>query len=869
MTEVLPPRVRESLRRKRRTARAVLVFEGAWPALWPALGVLGGFVCAALLELPQRLPPWLHLAVLAAVFAGVVTLGWRGVRPLVLPDASAADRRLERDSGLSHRPLAALSDQPAPGTGDAAVWQAHLARLAGTVARLRLHLPRPGLAARDPRAWRALLLLGLAVALGVAGADAPARLLAAVQPDFPPPAAPVAPRLTAWVTPPGYTGMAPMLLDTLHGEVSVPTGSRLTASLSAGSGEAPVLALAGHEQSFQPLALDDRGGGSWQATRLLDSGGTLSVRRGDQNIARWQVTAVADVPPSIQWQGDPGATAGRAPQLRLPWQVAHVYGVATLQAELVLQQRPAARPLVVTVPLPDGAPRAARGVKLTDLLSSPWAGLPVVATLVGHDTGGLTGRSAERRLTLPERQFLNPGARLLVAVRKMLALHPEERGPALAALSGLAADDAVWQADSGGYLNLRAIMELLARSPTHGAAGQAAVDATQDRLWQLALHLEEGAPARAEKALAQARRALHEALDAAREKASKPGAAPDAAERAELARREQALQQALQQYMQALRRQAQTDPRHPPAPEQQAMDANRALQQLQQSTQSGTMEDAQQRMAELDQALEALEQARRDAETTPQQRQRAAGRQRGRQQMGVLSDIVRREAGILDHAQARSEPADPARNSLDFPPGLLELQQPTAGQASPGAAAERQGDARIQGALRRALGVLMQQYGDLTGNVPHNLGDADQGMHDALAALGASKDDPAAAAAAQRAIAALEQGGQAMQQQLAEQFGRGRSEQGQGQDPGSDPQGQGEGDEGQSGRDAARPRSDPFGRALQEGAAGETDGAETAVPETMEQARTRAIQDELRRRGADRTRPPGELDYIGRLLNTP
>ena len=34
----------------------------------------------------------------------------------------------------------------------------------------------------------------------------------------------------------------------------------------------------------------------------------------------------------------------------------------------------------------------------------------------------------------------------------------------------------------------------------------------------------------------------------------------------------------------------------------------------------------------------------------------------------------------------------------------------------------------------------------------------------------------------------------------------------------------------------------------------------------MEEARTRVLQDELRRRGADRTRTPVELDYIDRLL---
>ena len=44
------------------------------------------------------------------------------------------------------------------------------------------------------------------------------------------------------------------------------------------------------------------------------------------------------------------------------------------------------------------------------------------------------------------------------------------------------------------------------------------------------------------------------------------------------------------------------------------------------------------------------------------------------------------------------------------------------------------------------------------------------------------------------------------------------------------------------------------------------EGDDVRVPDEMEQARTRAIQEELRRRGAERTRPQPELDYIDRLL---
>jgi hypothetical protein len=61
-------------------------------------------------------------------------------------------------------------------------------------------------------------------------------------------------------------------------------------------------------------------------------------------------------------------------------------------------------------------------------------------------------------------------------------------------------------------------------------------------------------------------------------------------------------------------------------------------------------------------------------------------------------------------------------------------------------------------------------------------------------------------------------------------------------------------------------RRDPLGRLLKEGSGGLDESGLTQVPEEMEQARTRAIQEELRRRGADRTRPQPELDYIDRLL---
>src|SRR5690606_38534486 len=106
------------LAQRRRLARAALWWERAWPALWPALCLAGAGLLVALLDLPRRLPPAAHAVLLALFGAALLTLLWRGARRFALPTRGDADRRLERASGLAHRPLAVLADTPAAGTAE-------------------------------------------------------------------------------------------------------------------------------------------------------------------------------------------------------------------------------------------------------------------------------------------------------------------------------------------------------------------------------------------------------------------------------------------------------------------------------------------------------------------------------------------------------------------------------------------------------------------------------------------------------------------------------------------------------------------------------------------------------------------------------
>ena len=122
-----------------------------------------------------------------------------------------------------------------------AFWRAHQARAAAQVAKLRVGAPRPGLPARDPVALRAALGLALVAALTVAGGEAPERLRRAVLPELDRPAPVPAQRLEAWVTPPAYTGAAPVFLNPAGGEATVPQGSRLQVAVSGGSGAPPLL----------------------------------------------------------------------------------------------------------------------------------------------------------------------------------------------------------------------------------------------------------------------------------------------------------------------------------------------------------------------------------------------------------------------------------------------------------------------------------------------------------------------------------------------------------------------------------------------------------------------------------------------------
>ena len=859
------------MRRQRGLARLALAWEGLWPRLYPILGVFGGLLILALLDVPALLPFWLHALLLAAAAAGLGAVGWWAFRGYVPPGAKAADRRLEAASGLRHRPLAALADRP---TGDdpaaLALWQAHQQRAAAQIRRLRVGIPRPCLPARDPRAIRAALVLGVISAVVIAGGEAPERLRRALVPTMPGPAPVAAARLEAWVTPPSYTGAAPIFLDAAGGAATVPAGSRLQVSVSGGAGGVPELLLDAEAQAFRTLDAT-----SFAAEAVLERGTRLAVRRGGGDMARWALTVQADAAPSVVFAEPPGR-APRGLGTRLPWRAEDDWGLAGLRAELRLVARPDAPPLLVELPLPGVNVKQARGAAQPDLSAHPWAGLDVTAVLVARDGAEQEGRSEPAGVTLPERSFNHAVAKRLIAVRKGLSLEPDRRAPARRALEEVLGAPEAFEHDTSTYLVLRS-----ARARLMVDRRPEAVPEVQEVLWEVALALEEGRDGRTLRALQQAREALRQALDQAERQQQEAGERPDAAQQAETQRRIQELREAIRQHLEALaerlqRENAEAIPFDPQSRLMDQREMDRRTRRMEEAAREGRNQDAKRELAELEEMLKALEEGRAQRAENPERQQR---RERGQQQMGVVQDMVRRQSEMLDRSHQRAEQAERDRaaraqqqrrqNQQGFrwppePPQAQPQPQPQPGQPPQNAEAtrDRDQDGRRQRALRRALGELMQQFGDLTGEIPEGLGRADQAMREAQEALRGGGDPREAQ---QQALRALQQGGQQMAQSMQRQFGQSQDgeEDGESQDMAGENQPGGNGQEQAQGQGEGR---DPLGRRTRDVNGNADNGADTRVPEEAELLRTRRIQEELRRRGAEKERPTEELDYIDRLL---
>ncbi|HTV88247.1 MAG TPA: TIGR02302 family protein [Stellaceae bacterium] len=810
-------------------ARAALWWERVWPAAWPALCVLATFAVLALFDLLPLLPGWAHAAVLAAfalAFVTAIAAGARAVASSNWPDRFAARRRIERASGLAHRPLAALADRPgAPlDEGAAQLWAAHRLRMAGAVRRLRVGWPAASLARRDPLGLRSLLTILLLLGAIDAGADWPDRVVHALVPQFDSGTAAVAASFDLWLTPPDYTGLPPLFLRAGQKEiVRVPTGSVLLAQVHGGDA-LPRLAIDGKARKFAAVDAEN-----FRFTTKLTSGRELTLRQDGGVLGSWPIAIIPDLPPTVAFARKPTGTPRAV--LRLDYRASDDYGVEGVKAVITREHDHSGARIVLDLPLPGLHLKQADATSYHDLSSHPWAGLPVAIRLVATDALGQTGESLPAHIVLPERVFHNPVAKAIIDERKELAKDPDSADAVAEILGDLNERPELYRNDAVVFLALRLAQDQLRQD--HGAA---AITAVERLLWNTALRIEDGSMSLAERELRQIEQKLQDAL--ARN-------APDS----EINQLMQRLRQALDRYMQALATQLLQHPNainepFDPSRMLTSRDLERLLDRAQQLAQNGDRAQARDLLAQLQNLLENLR-AGQPGRMPP-------GESRAEQMMHGLQQLMQNQQQLLDRSfQAQRQQAQPGPSgepnqmgeaSGEPPDGPAQAQQL-------GKGGDMTAEAGRQEGLRRQLGDMMRRLGDALGAIPEPFGRAERAMHDAAGAL--RRDMPGQAIGPQtEALDQLQQAARDFARQLRQRYGNGS------------PDGAEFGSTDRSARD--REGRDPLGR-LPAGD-GAYDEGDVKIPNDNTLAKSRHILDELRRRAGERDRPQIELDYINRLL---
>ena len=475
-------RVRADARLKhahRAGARFVLVVERVMPALWPAIGFIGLYLAAALFgAVRASFPGCCNRCLLAAAITATGLALENGFADFRWPNWQDAARRLERDSGLRHRPISEGDDRLMAGGGDPValeLWARHQARalpdrLRDRLAQSRFRFPRSAPAASDPA--------------GAAGGQpdrGAGRMAGAADRRLR--------QRRRRRRQPGCLGRSAALYR--HGaDLSACGRAPASSPCRAGSilnlrahGASPC-AGRGDRRSCNPPRFTGEDGEYAATARLTHDGACPGA--GQRPSHRRLESASHSRPrcPVIAFTAPPSVTEREA--VKFAFKASDDYGVTSARVVIRPHGKPGA-PLIVDLPLAPA--KTMDQTSYADLTGHPYAGLMVDAHLEARDGAGQIGASRTVTFRLPARVFTDPLARALIEQRQELATSDGPRRPPRRGRDAERADHRAGQilCRQAGRL-YRHPRRLLGRARR---TRKAIIDHVEDLLWQIAMALEQ------------------------------------------------------------------------------------------------------------------------------------------------------------------------------------------------------------------------------------------------------------------------------------------------------------------------------------------------------------------------------------------
>ncbi|MET0706020.1 MAG: TIGR02302 family protein, partial [Tardiphaga sp.] len=654
-SDAAPLQLAQALQR----ARWAIAWERGWPHLGRLLSVIGVFLVASWAGLWLAIP-FVARAIGLALFAIAALATLIPMIKFRWPSREDALARLDRGTGIKHRPATALTDTLAnQDPVSRALWQVQRERTLASLKTIRAGLPSPRLAIHDPWALRALVVVLLVATWIAASGERGARIMAAF--DWNGVLAPANIRVDAWITPPLYTGKPPIILSAANKDATdaavlpVPAGSTLIVRSSGGALD---VVLTGGVSEVAPAAEAPKGTNEKHFSIAAD--GTAHVRA-PTGQPLWKFAATGDRAPTISLAKDPERQARGS--LQMSYKLEDDYGVTEARAQFAARPTDAKgtkpRPLFdapeFSLVLPNARTRNGVGQTVKDLSEDPYAGAEVTLTLTAKDEAGNEGKSEPFNTRLPERLFTKPLPRALIEQRRILALDANQRSQTSLALDALMIAPEAFTPEAGQYLGLRSVASQLDRARTDAALREVVAS-----LWSLAVTIEDGDITDVDKALKAAQDALKQALER--------GASDE-----EIKKLTENLRAALDNFLKQLAEKMKDNPQQLARPldkntkVMRQQDLNNMIERMERLSRSGDKDAAKQLLEQMQQMLENLQMA--------QPGQQGDGEME--QALNELGDMIRKQQQLRDKTfkQGQDSRRDRQRGGKQGDPSMSDLQQ--------------------------------------------------------------------------------------------------------------------------------------------------------------------------------------------------